>query len=97
MMIGDPAVATHLLDDSDSCLSPIGVFLHLSSLDVLPQLFSALKGDMSFVGSRPVLFNQNDLIALRKEKGVGKLLPGITGWAQVNGRNELLELVISRD
>jgi len=89
MMTGTPAVATHLLDDPDSYLSPIGGFLRLSSLDELPQLFSVLKGDMSFVGPRPALFNQDDLIALRTEKGVHKLLPGITGWAQVNGRDEL--------
>jgi len=89
MMIGAPAVATHLLDNPDSYLSPIGGFLRLSSLDELPQLFSVLKGDMSFVGPRPALFNQDDLIALRTEKGVDKLLPGITGWAQVNGRDEL--------
>ena len=89
MMTGTPAVATHLLDDPDSYLSPIGGFLRLSSLDELPQLFSVLKGDMSFVGPRPALFNQDDLIALRTEKGVNKLLPGITGWAQVNGRDNL--------
>ena len=89
MMTGTPAVATHLLDDPDSYLSPIGGFLRLSSLDELPQLFSVLKGDMSFVGPRPALFNQEDLITLRTEKGVHKLLPGITGWAQVNGRDEL--------
>ena len=85
MMTGTPAVATHLLDDPDSYLSPIGGFLRLSR----PQLFSVLKGDMSFVGPRPALFNQEDLITLRTEKGVHKLLPGITGWAQVNGRDEL--------
>ena len=84
-----PAVATHLLDNSDSYLSPFGGFLRLSSLDELPQLFSVLKGDMTFVGPRPALYNQDDLIALRTEKGVDKLLPGITGWAQVNGRDEL--------
>jgi len=89
MMTSTPAVATHLLDNPDSYLSPIGRSLRLSSLDELPQLFSVLKGDMSFVGPRPALFNQDDLIALRKEKGVDKLLPGITGWAQVNGRDEL--------
>jgi O-antigen biosynthesis protein WbqP len=89
MLIDTPAVATHLLDNPDSYLSPIGVFLRRSSLDELPQLFSVLKGDMSFVGPRPALFNQDDLIALRTEKGVDKLLPGITGWAQVNGRDEL--------
>jgi O-antigen biosynthesis protein WbqP len=89
MLIGTPAVATHLLDSPDSYLSPIGGFLRRSSLDELPQLFSVLKGDMSFVGPRPALYNQEDLIALRTEKGVNKLLPGITGWAQVNGRDEL--------
>ena len=89
MMTSTPAVATHLLDNPDSYLSPIGGFLRLSSLDELPQLFSVLKGDMSFVGPRPALYNQDDLIALRTEKGVDKLLPGITGWAQVNGRDEL--------
>jgi len=89
MLTGTPAVATHLLDNPDAYLSPIGRFLRHSSLDELPQLFSVLKGDMSFVGPRPALFNQDDLIALRTEKGVDKLLPGITGWAQVNGRDEL--------
>ena len=89
MLTGTPAVATHLLDNPDTYLSPIGGFLRRSSLDELPQLFSVLKGDMSFVGPRPALFNQDDLIALRKEKGVDRLLPGITGWAQVNGRDEL--------
>jgi O-antigen biosynthesis protein WbqP len=89
MEIGTPAVATHLLDNPDSFLSPIGSFLRHSSLDELPQLFSVLKGDMSFVGPRPALYNQDDLIDLRTDKGVDKLLPGITGWAQVNGRDEL--------
>jgi len=89
MLTDTPAVATHLLDSPDAYLSPIGGFLRRTSLDELPQLFSVLKGDMSFVGPRPALFNQNDLIALRTEKGVDKLLPGITGWAQVNGRDEL--------
>jgi len=89
MLIGAPIVATHLLDNPDSYLSPIGGFLRRSSLDELPQLFSVLKGDMSFVGPRPALFNQDDLTDLRTEKGVDKLLPGITGWAQVNGRDEL--------
>jgi O-antigen biosynthesis protein WbqP len=89
MLTGAPAVATHLLDNPDAYLSSIGGFLRRSSLDELPQLFSVLKGDMSFVGPRPALFNQDDLIALRAEKGVDKLLPGITGWAQVNGRDEL--------
>jgi O-antigen biosynthesis protein WbqP len=89
MLIGTPAVATHLLDNPDFFLSPVGDFLRRSSLDELPQLFSVLIGDMSFVGPRPALFNQDDLMALRTEKGVDKLLPGITGWAQVNGRDEL--------
>jgi O-antigen biosynthesis protein WbqP len=89
MLTNTPAVATHLLDNPDSYLSPIGGFLRLSSLDELPQLFSVLKGDMSFVGPRPALYNQDDLIALRAQKGVDRLLPGITGWAQVNGRDEL--------
>ena len=89
MLIDTPAVATHLLDNPDAYLSPIGGFLRSTSLDEFPQLFSVLKGDMSFVGPRPALFNQNDLITLRTEKGVDKLLPGITGWAQVNGRDEL--------
>ena len=89
MRIDTHAVATHLLNNPDSYLSPIGGFLRRSSLDELPQLFSVLKGDMSFVGPRPALFNQEDLIALRKENVVDKLLPGITGWAQVNGRDEL--------
>ena len=89
MLIDTPAVATHLLDNPDAYLSPIGGFLRSTSLDELPQLFSVLKGDMSFVGPRPALYNQDDLIALRTEKGVVELLPGITGWAQVNGRDEL--------
>jgi O-antigen biosynthesis protein WbqP len=89
MLIDTPVVATHLLDDPDSCLSPIGGFLRRTSLDELPQLISVLKGDMSFVGPRPALFNQDDLIMLRKEKSVDKLLPGITGWAQINGRDVL--------
>jgi O-antigen biosynthesis protein WbqP len=89
MLIDTPVVATHLLDKPSSYLSPIGGFLRRSSLDELPQLLSVLKGDMSFVGPRPALYNQDDLIALRKEKGVDELLPGITGWAQVNGRDEL--------
>ena len=90
MLIDSPTVATHLLHNPDSYLSTIGGFLRRTSLDEIPQLFSVLKGDMSFVGPRPALFNQDDLIALRKEKGIDKLLPGITGWAQVNGRDELL-------
>ena len=89
MRIDTPTVATHLLNDSDAYLSPIGGFLRRSSLDELPQLISVLKGDMSFVGPRPALYNQDDLIALRATNGVNKLLPGITGWAQVNGRDEL--------
>jgi O-antigen biosynthesis protein WbqP len=89
MLSDTPAVATHLLDNPDTYLSTIGGFLRRSSLDELPQLFSVLKGNMSFVGPRPALFNQDDLIALRTERGVDKLLPGITGWAQVNGRDEL--------
>jgi len=90
MLIDTPIVATHLMSNPESYLSPIGGFLRRSSLDELPQLFSVLKGDMSFVGPRPALFNQDDLIALRTKKGVDRLLPGITGWAQVNGRDEKL-------
>lgn len=89
MRIDTPAVATHLLQNPEQWLTPIGSFLRKSSLDELPQLWSILKGDMSFVGPRPALFNQEDLIALRTEKGVHELVPGLTGWAQVNGRDEL--------
>ena len=89
MRIDTPAVATHLLQNPGQWLTPIGSFLRKSSLDELPQLWCILKGDMSFVGPRPALFNQDDLIALRSEKGVHELLPGLTGWAQVNGRDEL--------
>lgn len=89
MRIDTPAMATHLLQYPDQWLTPIGSFLRKSSLDELPQLWSILKGDMSFVGPRPALFNQEDLIALRTEKGVHELVPGLTGWAQVNGRDEL--------
>ena len=89
MQIGTPAVATHLLDDPERYLTPIGSFLRKSSLDELPQLWSILRGDMSFVGPRPALFNQHDLIALRTAQGVHELVPGLTGWAQVNGRDEL--------
>lgn len=89
MRVGTPAVATHLLPDPSVYLTPVGSFLRKTSLDELPQLWSILKGDMSFVGPRPALFNQNDLIALRTEQGVHKLVPGLTGWAQVNGRDEL--------
>src|SRR5450830_1255350 len=84
-----PAVATHLLSNPDAHLTPIGSFLRKSSLDELPQLWSILAGDMSFVGPRPALFNQHDLIELRTQQGVHELLPGLTGWAQVNGRDEL--------
>lgn len=89
MRVGTPAVATHLLQDPDAHLTPIGSFLRKSSLDELPQLWSILRGDMSFVGPRPALFNQDDLIALRTVSDVQRLLPGLTGWAQVNGRDEL--------
>jgi O-antigen biosynthesis protein WbqP len=89
MRIDTPAVATHLLKDPDAHLTPIGPFLRKSSLDELPQLWSVLKGDMSFVGPRPALFNQEDLIALRTGKGVHRLIPGITGWAQINGRDDI--------
>ena len=89
MRVGTPAMATHLLADARSHLTPIGSFLRKSSLDELPQLWSILIGDMSFVGPRPALFNQHDLIALRTEQGVHTLVPGLTGWAQVNGRDEL--------
>ena len=89
MLIGAPDIATHLLNTPDSYLSPIGGFLRSTSLDEFPQLFSILKGDMSFIGPRPALHNQDELIALRTQKGIDKLLPGITGWAQVNGRDEL--------
>jgi len=89
MHVGTPAVATHLLSDSDQYLTPVGSFLRKASLDELPQLWSILVGDMSFVGPRPALFNQDDLIALRTQYGVDKLVPGLTGWAQVNGRDAL--------
>jgi O-antigen biosynthesis protein WbqP len=89
MRIGTPPVATHLLKNPDDHLTPIGSFLRKFSLDELPQLWSVLLGDMSFVGPRPALYNQDDLIALRTEKSIHMLKPGITGWAQVNGRDEL--------
>jgi len=89
MRINTPAMATHLLQDSEQWMTPVGSFLRRSSLDELPQLWSILKGDMSFVGPRPALFNQKDLITLRTEAGVHTLVPGLTGWAQVNGRDEL--------
>ena len=89
MRIDTPAVATHLLQNPEQWLTPIGSFLRKSSLDELPQLWSILMGDMSFVGPRPALHNQDDLIALRTSRGVHVLLPGLTGWAQINGRDEL--------
>ena len=89
MQVGTPAVATHLLADPKAHLTPIGSFLRKSSLDELPQLWSILAGDMSFVGPRPALFNQHDLIELRTQRGVHELVPGLTGWAQINGRDEL--------
>ena len=89
MKLETPVVATHLLSNPEECMTPIGSFLRKSSLDELPQLWSIFKGDMSFVGPRPALFNQYDLIELRTRNGVQVLLPGLTGWAQVNGRDEL--------
>jgi len=89
MRTNAPSVATHLLNNPDQWLTPIGSFLRKSSLDELPQLWSIIKGDMSFVGPRPALFNQDDLIALRTQVGVHQLQPGLTGWAQINGRDEL--------
>jgi len=89
MRIDTPAVATHFLENSDEYLTPIGIFLRKFSLDELPQLWSVMKGYMSLVGPRPALFNQDDLISLRTEKGIHKITPGITGWAQVNGRDDL--------
>jgi O-antigen biosynthesis protein WbqP len=89
MRVDTPAVATHLLADPEQFLTPVGSFLRKSSLDELPQLWSIIRGDMSFVGPRPALFNQDDLVALRTQYGVDKLVPGLTGWAQINGRDEL--------
>lgn len=89
MRVGTPAVATHLLADPDAYLTPIGSFLRRSSLDELPQLWCIIRGDMSFVGPRPALYNQDDLIALRTQYGIDALTPGLTGWAQINGRDEL--------
>jgi O-antigen biosynthesis protein WbqP len=89
MRVDTPAVATHLLPDPQACLTPMGSFLRKTSLDELPQLWNILKGDMSFVGPRPALYNQDDLIALRTHNGVDQLVPGLTGWAQINGRDEL--------
>jgi O-antigen biosynthesis protein WbqP len=89
MRIETPEVATHLLSDPSTYLTPIGGFLRRTSFDELPQLFSILMGDLKFVGPRPALFNQDDLVALRTERGIHELAPGLTGWAQVNGRDEL--------
>ena len=89
MKIDTPSVATHLLDNPDSFLTPLGRLLRATSLDEIPQLYSVIRGEMSVVGPRPALFNQNDLIAMRNKKGIDKLMPGITGWAQINGRDEL--------
>jgi O-antigen biosynthesis protein WbqP len=89
MRTNTPVVATHLLTDPNAYLTPIGSFLRRTSLDELPQLWSILKGDMSFVGPRPALFNQDDLIAARTELGIQTLTPGLTGWAQINGRDDL--------
>ena len=89
MRVGTPALATHLLDNPQAWLTPVGSFLRKSSLDELPQLWSILKGDMSLVGPRPALFNQHDLMDLRTQYGVHELVPGLTGWAQINGRDEL--------
>ena len=89
MRTDTPEVATHLLADGNSYLTPIGGFLRRTSLDELPQLFSVLTGDMSFVGPRPALHNQHDLMAMRRNAGVASLVPGITGWAQINGRDEI--------
>jgi O-antigen biosynthesis protein WbqP len=89
MKLKTPAVASHLLNETKQFMTPVGVFLRKTSLDELPQLWSILMGYMSFVGPRPALFNQGDLIRLRTEKGIHKLVPGLTGWAQVNGRDEL--------
>jgi O-antigen biosynthesis protein WbqP len=89
MRVGTQVVATHLLQNPDQCLTPIGGFLRKSSLDELPQLWCILRGDMSVVGPRPALFNQHNLIQMRTEKGVHAIRPGLTGWAQINGRDEL--------
>ncbi len=90
MRIDTPAVATHLLDQPEAWLTPVGSFIRKTSLDELPQLWCILKGEMSFVGPRPALYNQRDLIELRTARGIHTLLPGLTGWAQINGRDELL-------
>ena len=89
MNVGTPPLATHLLDNPDNYLTPIGAFLRRTSLDELPQIYSIFKDEMSFIGPRPALYNQKDLISLRLERGVSRILPGITGWAQVNGRDKL--------
>ncbi len=89
MRLNTPALATHMLQNPEAHLTPIGSFLRKSSLDELPQLWSILKGDMSFVGPRPALFNQDDLIELRTAHGIHALVPGLTGWAQIHGRDEL--------
>jgi O-antigen biosynthesis protein WbqP len=89
MRVNTPTVATHLLQDPKAVLTPVGSFLRTTSLDELPQLFNILAGDMTLVGPRPALFNQEDLILLRTQEGVHNLVPGLTGWAQINGRDEL--------
>ena len=89
MIIETPDVATHLLNNPVSYYSPVGSFLRKTSLDEIPQLFSIIKGDMRFIGPRPALYNQDDLIKLRSEKGIDSIKPGITGWAQVNGRDNI--------
>jgi len=89
MRVDTPVVATHLIKDSNIYLTPIGSFLRKFSIDELPQLYTVLKGDISFVGPRPALYNQDDLVELRTKKGIHKITPGITGWAQINGRDEL--------
>jgi O-antigen biosynthesis protein WbqP len=89
MKLDTPPLATHLVENSADLITPVGEFLRRFSLDEIPQLYSILRGEMSFVGPRPALFNQDDLITLRKEKGVDKLLPGVTGWAQINGRDSI--------
>ena len=89
MKIDTPAMATHLIQNPHAYITTIGRFLRKNSLDEIPQLYSIIKGDMSFVGPRPALFNQHDLIKLRTEKGIHEVIPGLTGWAQINGRDEL--------
>ncbi len=89
MQLRTPQVATHLLKDTDFYITPVGRFIRRTSIDELPQFFSVLKGDMSLVGPRPAIFNQDDLVKLRTEKKIDQLRPGITGWAQINGRDEL--------